>query len=323
MTKLLLKLGLPTLLLTTVLGTSLAAQKKKYAGIKWVPSYEQAIKDARDRGCPVMAVINSTSAYDATTKVIHGDKSVIKATKYMVCVIGQNDYRPPKDKDKDKAKAKAKSKGKDKDKDKKKGAAAAAKPRPDTVAEIYGTIKVTELVKNYNALYNRFVRRSPVQTTDVPQHIYIDPVTDEELFRRLGGLTRKEMEYDLARAQKLVGKGVSARLAGDMREKLTEALTLITKGQYKRAAELLEDYLKFKKKYDKKLRSALFKDGDDLIVDLEDRGQDMIREAKDLAEAGDMEKAKHLLERVYREFRPFEVSDMARRTLFEVRKKKK
>jgi hypothetical protein len=184
----------------------------------------------------------------------------------------------------------------------------------------YGTVKIRDLIKNYSDLSARFVRQSPVQGIDVPQHIYVDPVNDEELFRRLGGLTRKEMTYDLERAKKLVGKGISAKLASSVRKDLTEAAALLQKGQYGRVAELLEDYLGFKKRYEGKLRSALFKDGDGLIVDLENQGQELIREAKILAEQKQFDKAKHLLDRVYREFKPFEISDKARKVLFQVKK---
>ena len=65
---------------------------------------------------------------------------------------------------------------------------------------------------------------------------------------------------------------------------------------------------------------ALFKDGDGLIVDFESQGQELIREARILAGQKQFDKAKHLLDRVYREFRPFEISDKARKVLFDVRK---
>ena len=314
------RLGL--ILLVVWFGTApLDAQKKeKYEGITWVNSYKEALAEARDRGCPVLAVITNNSSHDQITKIIHGDKSVIRATRGFVCVVAHNDYRPPKS---DKKSDKKTDKKTDKKSDKKPPQKPAQKPGPNIdnlICPHYGTVKIRDLIKNYSDLSARFIRQSPVQGIDVPQHIYVDPVNDEELFRRLGGLTRKEMTYDLERAQKLVGKGISARLASSVRKDLTEAAALLQKGQYGRVAELLDDYLGFKKRYEGKLHSALFKDGDGLIVDLENQGQELIREAKILAEQKQFDKAKHLLDRVYREFKPFEISGKARKVLFQVRK---
>ena len=64
-----------------------------------------------------------------------------------------------------------------------------------------------------------------------------------------------------------------------------------------------------------------FKDGDDLIMELESQGSNLIREARALEKEGNEEKAKHLLERVYKEFKPFEISDKARDELTALRKR--
>jgi capsule polysaccharide export protein KpsE/RkpR len=147
-------------------------------------------------------------------------------------------------------------------------------------------------------------------------------MNDEELFRRLGGLTRKEMLYDLKRAQKLVGKGISEKLAKYVRKKIDETRALISKGQFDRATELLTDFQSFEKKYAKRCKSVLIKEGRELIGELESKGSDLIRDARIQAENGNFDKAEHLLERVYREFRPFDISDKARKVLIEVKKQK-
>ncbi|MBN2492673.1 MAG: hypothetical protein JXQ29_17635 [Planctomycetes bacterium] len=272
------------------------AQKDKYEGIRWVSTFDAAMKEGRDRGCPVLAVLTSNSAHDQVTGVMLDDKSVIRESEDLVCVVGHNDYRP-----KEKPK-----KGEDQN---------------EMICPHYGTVKIKELVANYGVMSARFVRQSAVQGVVLPQHIYIDPVNDEELFRRLGGLTRREMSYDIARALKLVGKGLPVRIAGPMREKLDEAAELIKKGQFERASEFLDEFRGFKTRYEKRVNSALFKDGDDLIVELESKGQDLIREARTLADGGDFDRAKQLLERVQKEFRPFEISDRARKALSEIRRK--
>lgn len=286
------------LLLALILGVSLplAAQKKKYKGIRWVPSYKAALQEGKDRGCPVLVVLTNKSAHENTTKTILGDKSVIEVSMNLVCVVGHDGYdHTPKPK--------------------KKGAR-----REDTICPIYGTIKCGDHVKASAEINARFVRRTVVQTIDIPQHIYVDPMNDEELFRRLGGLIRKEMLYDINRAQKLVGRGMSHKRAKPVRAKIEEALKLIQRSQYSRAAKLLDEFLSFKKKH-KKIRSALFKDGDDLIMELESQGSNLIREARALEKEGNEEKAKHLLERVYKEFKPFEISDKARDELTALRKR--
>jgi len=285
------------LILALILGASLplAAQKKKYKGIRWVPSYKAALKEGKDRGCAILVVLTNKSAHENTTKSILGDKGVIQATKNLVCVVGHDGYdHTPKPK--------------------KKGAR-----REDATCPIYN-IRCGDHVKASTEINARFVRRTVVQTIDIPQHIYVDPMNDEELFRRLGGLTRKEMLYDISRAQKLVGRGMSRKRAKPIRAKIEEALRLIQRSQYSRAARLLDQFLSFKKK-NKKVRSALIKDGDNLVLELESRGSNMIREALALEKDGNDEKAKHLLERVYKEFRPFEISEKARNELSALRKR--
>jgi len=243
-------------------------------------------------------VITNNQAHDSVTKIIHADKDVIRETKYFVCVVAHNDYKP-----KEKPKKGQKSE--------------------EMVAEIYGDVKIKDLIKNYTTLNSRFIRQSAVQSLTFPVHFYIDPMNDEELFRRLGGLTRKEMVYDLKRAEKLVGKGISTKLAKDVRGKLDEAKSLVSKGQFARATELLLDFLGFKKKHEKKgLKSVLITEGVVLCADLESKGSDLIRDARIQAEQGNFDKAVHLLERVYREFKPFEISEKARKALKEVRRKK-
>jgi len=290
--------GLALSVAVAVASLPLAAQRnKKYEGIRWTRSYKEALEEGRDRGCPVLAVITNNQGYEGVTKIIHGDKDVIRATKYFVCVVAHNDY-------------------KSKEKPKK------GQKREEMVAEIYGDLKIKDLIKNYTTLSGRFLRQSVVQSNDNPIHIYVDPMSDEELFRRLGGLTRKEMIYDLKRAQMLVGKGIPYKLAKSMRGKLDETRSLISKGQFTRAAELLTDFQSFEKKYAKRCKSVLIKEGTELIGELESKGADLIRDARIQAENGNFDKAEHLLERVYREFRPFEISEKARKALTEVKRKK-
>jgi hypothetical protein len=290
--------GLTLSVAVAVAGLPLAAQRnKRYEGIRWVRSYQEALAEGRDRGCPVLAVITNNQAHEDVTKIIHGDKNVIRATKYLVCVVAHNDY-------------------KSKEKPKK------GQKREEMVADIYGDLKIKDLIKNYSTLNTRFVRYTVVQTVQFPIHIYVDPMNDEELFRRLGGLTRKEMLYDLKRAQKLVGKGISEKLAKYVRKKIDETRALISKGQFDRATELLTDFQSFEKKYAKRCKSVLIKEGRELIGELESKGSDLIRDARIQAENGNFDKAEHLLERVYREFRPFDISDKARKVLIEVKKQK-
>ena len=268
-------------LLAALAGTGAAQKKKRYKGITFVPTYAEALEEAAGRGCPILVCITNELSHEQATRFLYEEKGIIKLSREFVCVVSHENIAHTSEYGKRQTK---KHKGK--------------------MCPFYGTITCKQHAAASSAINNRFIRNTVVQQIDTPQHIYVSPVGDEEMFRRRGPVGIRDMKYDLKRALKEIGPSLDRKKYLALKKHVEAAERGLAKSQIRPVSRALTEFKKLKKRH-AKVKSALFTKGDALIAKLEAEAKKRIDEARDYAKKGQKARAIEVLEAVAREFGAF------------------